>query len=152
MSDNQQTLEEKILTPILEYFINVPDIDNHIENSRIKELVDTIRNMRIIIYSNDHEPPHFHVIAKDNSINAKFKIKDCTFLGGEIGSKDLKRIQVFHRDIKTQYVMQLIWNKRHGGGQIEKKKEELKTTRYNTVFMPLWGLSLIINSFLKLNL
>lgn len=121
MTGDKETLEEKILRPILEYFINVPDIDNHVDNSRIKELVDVIRNIRIVIYSNDHDPPHFHVIAKDNSINAKFTIKDCTFLGGEIGAKDIKRIRVFHRDIKTQLVMQMIWNKRYGNGQAGNK-------------------------------
>ena len=122
MTGDKETLEERILTPILEYFINVPDIDNHVDNSRIKELVDMVRNMRIIIYSNDHEPPHFHVIAKDNSINAKFLIKDCTFISGEIGSKDMKRIQTFHRDIKTQMVMEMIWNKKYSTGQNDKKK------------------------------
>ena len=105
-------IEEKILTPILEYFINAPLNDVLVKNSRIKERVETIRNMQIIIYSNDHNPPHFHVKSKDNSINAKFLLKDCTKISGDISSKDIKRIQAFHRDIKTQKVLEMIWNKR----------------------------------------
>jgi len=105
-------IEEKILTPILEYYMNAP-FEKVILNIQIKELVDTIRNMRIIIYSNDHGPPHFHVVSKDNSIDAKFRIKDCVQISGEINSKDLKRIQAFHADMKTQKVMEMIWNKRN---------------------------------------
>ena len=41
-----------------------------------KEQIATIRNMKIVIYS-DHNPPHFHVKSKDNKINAKFKIENC---------------------------------------------------------------------------
>ena len=106
------TIEEKILTHNLEYFMNIVDIDNHIDNSRIKERVETIGKMQIIIYSNDHEPPHFHVKSKDNEINAKFTIKDCVYISGRIDTKDIKRIQAFHRDIKTQKVLEGIWNKK----------------------------------------
>jgi len=106
-------IEEKILTPILEYFINAPFENILVKSSRIKERVETIRNMQIIIYSNDHNPPHFHVKSKDNSINAKFLLKDCTKISGEISPKDIKRIQAFHGDIKTQKVMEMIWNKRN---------------------------------------
>ena len=106
-------IEEKILTSILDYYINVTFDNILIKDSRIKERVKTIRNMQIIIYSNDHNPPHFHVKSKDNSINAKFLIKDCTKISGDINSKDIKRIQAFHKDIKTQIVLQKIWNKRN---------------------------------------
>ena len=41
-------------------------------NSNIKERVKTINNLEIIIYSNDHNPPHFHVKSKDLKINEKF--------------------------------------------------------------------------------
>lgn len=105
-------IEEKILLPILEYFINIPDIENHVKDSRIKERVATIRNMKIVIYSNDHEPPHFHVLSNDKSINAKFNLRNCSLISGEITSKDIKRIEAFHNDIKTQMVLEMIWNKK----------------------------------------
>jgi hypothetical protein len=70
-------IEEIILLPIIEYYINV-DIES-IEKGLIKERVITIRNMEIIIYPNDHNPPHFHVKSKDNEIDAKFLIIDGTF-------------------------------------------------------------------------
>ena len=110
------TIEEKILTPILEYFMSIVDIDKHVDNSIIKERIETIGRMQIIIYSNDHEPPHFHVKSKDNEVDAKFTIQDCTLISGNIGTKDLKRINAFHRDIKTQKVMEMIWNKKYNTG------------------------------------
>lgn len=112
MSEKKPPIEEKILTPILERFMSIVDIDNYIDNTIIKERVETIGRMQIIIYSNDHDPPHFHVKSRDNEIDAKFTIKDCTYLEGTIGSKDLKRIQAFHRDMKTQTIMTMIWNKK----------------------------------------
>lgn len=77
-----------------------------------KERIATIKNMQIIIYSNDHDPPHFHVKSKDKSINAKFTIENCEYISGSISSKDIKRIKLFHSDIKTQIVMKKIWDKK----------------------------------------
>lgn len=105
-------IEEKILTPILEYYMNAP-FELIIKNMIIKERVATIKNMQIIIYSNDHNPPHFHVKSKDNSVNAKFRIDDCTLMSGKMSSKNLKRIKAFYSDMKTQIVMQKIWDKRN---------------------------------------
>lgn len=104
-------IEEKILTPILEYYMAAP-YEEAVKHIIGKERVGTINNMQIVIYSNDHNPPHFHVMSKDKSIDAKFTIADCTYLGGQIGTKDIKRIQAFHADMKTQVVMKMIWNKK----------------------------------------
>jgi hypothetical protein len=38
----------------------------------IKKLVDKINNLKIHIYPNDHNPPHFHVLT--DNINASFRI------------------------------------------------------------------------------
>lgn len=104
-------IEEKILTPILEYYMSAP-YDDVLKNIIGKERIGTVNNMQIIIYSNDHNPPHFHVMSKDKSIDAKFTISDCTYLSGQIGTKDIKRVLAFHADMKTQAVMKMIWNKK----------------------------------------
>lgn len=108
---------EKILEPVLDNFMNVDfDFENKsllIDNVDIKERIATIRKMKIVIYSNDHNPPHFHVISSDNSVNAKFTIDTCELISGTISSKDIKRIQAFHRHPKTVIVLERIWNKRN---------------------------------------
>ncbi len=108
---------ETILTPVLESFMNVDfDFENkslQIHNIETKERVDTVRNMKILIYPNDHNPPHFHVIAKDGSVNAKFTIDTCELISGTISSKDIKRIQAFHKHPKTVIVLERFWNKRN---------------------------------------
>lgn len=106
------TIEEKILTPIIDYYMNAP-FELIEANYTIKERIATIRNMQIIIYSNDHNPPHFHVISRDNSVDAKFTLEDCTKISGDIDSKDEKRIKVFFADIKTQMVMKKVWEKKN---------------------------------------
>jgi hypothetical protein len=108
---------EKVLTPILEEYINI-NFD-FIEKSLIdpsfvqKELVEKVRNMKIIIYSNDHEPPHFHVLSNDHTINAKFSILTCELISGNITSKDQKRVQAFFNSVKTQLIMKKIWEKKY---------------------------------------
>lgn len=78
-----------------------------------KERLATIKNLRVIIYSNDHNPPHFHVVSKDYEISAKFLIKNGKLISGDIKSKDLKRIKAFYESPKTKLVMELIWNKKN---------------------------------------
>lgn len=103
---------EKILTPVLEYYMTAP-YEYAVKNLIGKERVATIKNMQIVIYSNDHNPPHFHVFSKDKSINAKFTIENCTLLSGEISTKDIKRVQAFHADMKTQVIIKKLWDKKN---------------------------------------
>lgn len=107
---------EKILKDLLTYYLGLDDIslEKHLKeaNSGIKERVKTIDDLQIIIYSNDHNPPHFHVISKDLEINAKFSIEKCELLSGEISAKDLKKINAFYQSPKGKIVLESIWNKR----------------------------------------
>ena len=90
----------------IEYLIEQPTIKQ-------KERIDTIKNLKVIIYSNDHNPPHFHVLSNDYNVNAKFLIKNGEFLSGEISIKDLKRIKAFYLSTKTKIIMEKIWNKKN---------------------------------------
>jgi hypothetical protein len=81
-------------------------------NTATKERVATIDDLQVIIYSNDHNPPHFYVKTKNLEIDAKFTIEHCELIGGEIGSKDLRKIEAFYLSPKGKIVLDLIWNKR----------------------------------------
>ena len=97
----------KILEPILNrYFIQ------GLSDVSIKERIETIGNMQIVIYSNDHNPPHFHVFSKDKSVDAKFTINNCKYISGKITSKQKKIIEAFHKDLKVQMIMNKIWSKK----------------------------------------
>ena len=76
----------------------------------IKEFVGQVRNIRIEMYPNDHNPPHFHVKTKCGSINAKFKLDDCSLLSGEVNSKDRKRIKAFYCDFQDE--LWKYWNEK----------------------------------------
>ena len=104
-------IEEQILEPILDYYFSVP-LELILEPN-VKERVGTIGSMKIIIYSNDHNPPHFHVLSNDGKLNVKFTIEHCDLLSGKIDSKNLKRIKAFYSDQKTQIIMKKIWEKRN---------------------------------------
>ncbi|WP_405606541.1 DUF4160 domain-containing protein [Polaribacter sp. Asnod1-A03] len=109
-------MEEKenkstFLINILEKYINKTVYHEEFGVYFIKELVSRIRNMKIEIYSNDHNPPHFHVKSSDKSINATFRLDNCNLLKGEIDIKDRKRIEAFFNDPETKYLMKEMWNK-----------------------------------------
>jgi hypothetical protein len=107
---------EKILKDLLSYYLNLSDdlINKQIESTSFagKERVETVNDLIIQIYSNDHNPPHFHVKSKDLKINAKFAIENCTLLSGDISSKNLKKIKAFYDSPKSKIILQKIWNKR----------------------------------------
>ncbi len=97
---------EIILTPILNnYFSNNLGLVE-------KERIATLGNMQIIIYSNDHNPPHFHVKSKDLTIDAKFKIENCEFISGILTSKEIKIVEKFYNDVKVKMLMNQIWSKK----------------------------------------
>lgn len=69
-------ITEKILSDLLKYYLGFDDesLELHLKESNVatKEREATIDDLQVIIYSNDHNPPHFHVKTKNLSINAKF--------------------------------------------------------------------------------
>jgi len=107
---------EKILKDLLAYYLGLDDysLEKHVKSANLatKERIETIDDLEVIIYSNDHNPPHFHVKSKDLKIDAKFTIEKCELITGEINSKYLKRIQAFYESPKGKIVLQTIWNKR----------------------------------------
>ncbi len=92
----------KILEPILNsYFSDEADfISLPATGLQTKEQVGRIGNMRIAIYTNDHNPPHFHVYSNDRKIDAKFRIDNCELLGGPISPADKKKVRRFYNDPK----------------------------------------------------
>jgi hypothetical protein len=114
-SHSEFAILEKILSNEIHLFMSDEEVENHIPNSRIKERVHKIGQYEIHIYSRDHDPPHFHVTSKDGSLNARFRINDGSLMSqhGDLRSGVLKRIGLWYNDIKTQIVLQKIWNKRN---------------------------------------
>lgn len=102
---------EEILANQLDRYINQTIVNYNLGVYFIKKQIARIRNMKIEIYSNDHNPPHFHVKSNDLSINASFRLDDCALIKGNINSDDVKRIEAFYRDTETQQIMHDIWNK-----------------------------------------
>jgi hypothetical protein len=87
---NSMEVLEK-LEKSLNRYINYTQVNENWGVYFIKEQIARIRNMKIEMYSNDHNPPHFHVKSNDNSINAVFSLHDCSFIKGDIKSKDKKK-------------------------------------------------------------
>jgi hypothetical protein len=110
------TIFEKVLVSELSYYLALDDIilERCLRDSNLvyKERVNKIDDLEILIYSNDHNPPHFHVKSNDLKINAKFTIDSCELISGIANSKQIKRIKAFHLSPKGRILMEAIWNKR----------------------------------------
>jgi len=107
---------ETIIKDLLLYYLSIDDIalEKYIDyaNTATKERIEKIKDLEVWIYSNDHNPPHFHVKSNDLKIDAKFTIEQFKLISGEISSKHLKRIKAFYESPKGKCVLAKIWNKR----------------------------------------
>lgn len=90
------------------------EIISQIKGYEVKEQVGKINDLKIEIFTNDHIPPHFHIISKDKSVNAKFTIENCEHISGDLTSKQMKKVKAFYNSPKTSIIMGKIWNKRNG--------------------------------------
>lgn len=85
----------KALTDVLQIYFNYDEaiIDELLLEPNLvkKERVAKIDDLEIIIYTNDHNPPHFHVKTKEKSIDAKFSIEKGEYLSGEIDFKESEK-------------------------------------------------------------
>lgn len=107
---------EKVIKFELSYYLALDDtsLEKCLKdiNFKSKERIKTINDLEIVIYSNDHNPPHFHVISSDLKINAKFSIENCELISGTVNAKQRKRIYAFFISAKGKILMESIWNKR----------------------------------------
>ncbi|HEX2900810.1 MAG TPA: DUF4160 domain-containing protein [Bacteroidia bacterium] len=108
---------EEILKDVFQTYLSYSDdfIDELLLDPFLvrKQLVERLANLDLMIYTNDHNPPHFHVKSRDGRIDAKFIIETGELLGGEIDSKNLKKVIAFCQSPKKKAIMQMIWNKRN---------------------------------------
>jgi hypothetical protein len=72
----------------------------------IRARVAMVHGMKIVIYPKEHHPPHFHV--KTATINASFRIDDCSLLSGEISSAEYDKIRFWHQYSKNELIDR--WN------------------------------------------
>lgn len=72
----------------------------------IKALVDRYCGLRIMVYPNDHPPPHFHV--KSGDVDASFRIDNCDLLKGKVPVNAEKKIRYWHK--RSRPVLEKAWN------------------------------------------
>lgn len=72
----------------------------------IRQLVARVNGLQIHVYANEHAPPHFHV--KSPNIDASFTIQDCTFMHGNINSREQSLVRWWYERSRSQLVA--AWN------------------------------------------
>lgn len=105
IASRKKTIDElaQLLSKILIGVLDITD-DGRILYGRRR--VATIGSLKIDIRSDEHAPPHFHVIGPD--IDAAFSINDCSLLKGNIGDRDFRIVKFWFRASKDRLVQ--IWN------------------------------------------
>lgn len=106
MEDNYDALSS-LLTTYFNKFIG--DMER---GYQIKELVHRDGKYKVVIHSEDHNPPHFHVYSKDGSFSAKFYIENGGHYAGDVSSKEMRIVNMLYDrpDIKKKLLQ--VWNKR----------------------------------------
>jgi hypothetical protein len=72
----------------------------------IKQLVDRIGGLKIVVYANEHPPPHFHVKSPD--VDAVFTIDECIYIRGNIDGREQRLVKWWHDRARPQLVH--AWN------------------------------------------
>ncbi len=76
----------------------------------IKGIIDSINDLKICIYPNDHLPPHFHVVSKQKDLNARFNVYTLDFIDmkhGKISKDDIKKIKYHFLERRPQSLEKL---------------------------------------------
>ena len=93
-------------TQYLEAIINNPcsvmEIRGKLVLLEIKQLVASVRGLKIEVYSKEHPPPHFHVVSAN--IDASFRIEDCSLLNGKISGSDYNKVLYWHQHSKQALI------------------------------------------------
>lgn len=107
---------EQILSVNADYYFsqNLEELILIENRGIVKEEIARFRGMRVDIFPNDHNPPHFHVKSKNGDVDAKFRIDNGEYISGKISGSDLKRVKYFYESQKTQIVLEAVWKKFHG--------------------------------------
>lgn len=105
-SNDGEPLRE--LERALEFYLDTRALNSDGSILLIKRKLDTIDDLRIILRTKDHPPPHFHVISLQRNIDARFSIETLEVLsekhyGRKITSDDIKKIQGFYRENPERY-------------------------------------------------
>lgn len=107
-------IDDKLLIGFLEKVINSGRFDPEMGLYFTKEQAGQVRNMKLEIFPDDHQPAHFHVKSRDNSIDAKFLLASGEFLSGTITSRDKKAIEEYYHITKVKQRLFEVWEKFHG--------------------------------------
>lgn len=86
------------LVDLLEKFLDQTNITPDGKVCNVKHFIASSGGLRIEIYSNDHNPPHFHVVSKQRKINARFHLYTLEYINSKvwkISEKDKKKIKYF---------------------------------------------------------
>jgi len=65
---------------------------------KIKRYIGSVDDLRIIVQTGDHPPPHFHVKSRQRGIDARFRLDTLELINvkkGSIKSRDIKKIKNF---------------------------------------------------------
>ncbi len=108
--NDSNVLKAKYLLKILEFKLNICLNSRLLEDGTLVEerkVVSRIGKFKLEIRSNEHPPPHFHLVSND--FNASFKIEDCSkLIGDQIRRPLLKKLKVFHQENKENLI--IVWN------------------------------------------
>ena len=100
-------ISDPAVAELQESFNQGPIIDDQGRRFLVEREVDRIGDLKIIVYSDEHPPPHFLVKCSEGT--RRFKISDCSPLDDTGLEKYLRNIRKWHE--KNKNLLITTWNK-----------------------------------------
>lgn len=97
---------KKNLAEEIEHYFNSTSITPDWEVYTIKKFIASTWSMRVVIYPNDHQPPHFHLIDKQKWFDARINVETLELYSmkhWKISNASLKKIKQFFKDYPSKY-------------------------------------------------
>lgn len=85
----------------IEQYLDRTKVDENGNVYEIRAFIDSVGDLKIEIYPNDHNPPHFHITSRQRGINARFNLTTLKFIDNKKGSRgrltsnDIKKLESF---------------------------------------------------------
>ncbi|MBB1276329.1 DUF4160 domain-containing protein [Pseudoalteromonas sp. SR43-3] len=75
----------------------------------MKHLVERLGSLKIEIYSDEHPPPHFHVITPNSK--ASFRLDNCELLEGNLPNKYKRKVEYWFYEKNAKKALISFWDK-----------------------------------------
>jgi hypothetical protein len=104
-------MEVDELVESLQALLNSDCIIHEGELACVRVQFERINGLQIHVRIDEHSPPHFHVVAPGDDLNASFRIDDGRWLKGKISNRNRDMVEWWYKKPGKRQGLIRLWNK-----------------------------------------